>query len=109
MLTEFFFYFITSAFTLSHLFHPWFLLRCLTEKVELVHRKGNVNLKFLTLRKLESLLVCNHQIVGSGIAVLQRLQIKGTAECTLCAVVGGFIGDNLLNITDLLAIRICKI
>ena len=69
ILAEFFFYFFTGAFTLIHLFHSLFLLRCLTEEVELIHRKSNINLKFLTLRKLKSLFLRNHKIVGFSIAV----------------------------------------
>lgn len=40
------------------------------EKIKLIRLKSNINLKFLPLRELKSLFICNHQIVGSAIAVL---------------------------------------
>ena len=81
------------------------LLRYLTKEITLIHRKGDVNLEWLTLRHLQSLFVCNNQIVGSGIAVFQQFQIKLATESTLCAIITCLIRNNLLDITDLEPVR----
>ncbi|MCI9602332.1 MAG: hypothetical protein HFI17_17875, partial [Lachnospiraceae bacterium] len=39
------------------------LLRYLAKEIKLIHRKSDVNLEWLTLRHLQSLFVCNDQII----------------------------------------------
>ena len=81
----------------------------LAKEIKLIHRKSDVNLEWLTLRHLQSLFVCNDQIISSSIAVFQRFQIKLAAESALCTIIACLICNNLLNITDLPAIFIRKV
>lgn len=102
-------YALHSAFTLCKLLHLSILLRYLAKEIKLIHRKSDVNLEWLTLRHLQSLFVCNDQIISSSIAVFQRFQIKLATESTLCTIIACLICNNLLNITNLPAIFIRKV
>ncbi len=109
VLAELVLYFSTGAFTLCKLLPLSILLRYLAKEIKLIHRKSDVNLEWLTLRHLQSLFVCNDQIISSSIAVFQRFQIKLATESTLCTIIACLICNNLLNITNLPAIFIRKV
>ena len=81
----------------------------LAKEIKLIQGKCNVNLELLTLRRLDTRLVQDDQIIAVTVAVFQTLQIEATADGTILSVVTGLIGNDTGNIADLLATGIRKV
>ena len=81
----------------------------LSEEIELIHGKCNVDLEFFPDRRLQAALIGNDQIIGLTVAVLLRPEIEVTPESALLRVIAGLVSDNLACITDLLPVHVYKV
>lgn len=84
-------------------------LHPLSEEVEFVHCENDFNLELFTLRRLLPGFIENDKIVTVAVAVFQTLQIEAATECTILAVLAGFVRNDADHIADLLSAGIGEV